>query len=357
MTTPSRVCVIAEIGVNHNGSMRMARAMIRAAMAAGADAVKFQSFKVDRLIVAGTAKAEYQQRNTEQNSSQDEMLRALELSAAKQGELRRYARAQKVEFLSSPFDEESLKELERLRVRRLKLPSGEITNGPLLLAAARSRLPILLSTGMASLGEVEASLAVLAWGRRHASGRPTPAALEDVLGDRQAWDDLGDVTLLHCTTQYPTPFPDVNLRAMQTMASAFGLPVGYSDHTHGIAVSVAAVAMGARVIEKHFTLDRSLPGPDHRASLEPAEFADLVRSIREVESSLGDGRKRCLPTERSNRRVARKSLVALVDIRAGEKFTKANIGSKRPGLGRSPMKFWGILGTRATENRRSDERI
>lgn len=352
------VFIIAEIGVNHDGSVPRARRLIREALRAGADAVKFQSFHVERLIVKGTRKASYQIRNTGGGESQDAMLARLALTPAAQRQLHDYATASGIEFLSSPFDEVSLRELARLGVRRLKIPSGEITNGPLLLAAARTRLPILLSTGMSSLGEVEEALAVIGFGLIRQASRPSRRTIQKALTSTAVWQALrAKVTLLHCTTQYPTPFADANLRAMQTLAGAFGLPVGYSDHTSGIAVALGAAALGATVIEKHFTLDRTLPGPDHKASLEPDEFAAMVHGVRAVEASLGGGRKACTPSELSNREIARKSLVAATAVRRGERLTAEMLTAKRPGNGRSPMDYWDLLNTRASRDLDADDRL
>lgn len=354
--TRAPVLVIAEVGVNHNGSVALARRMIRAAARAGADVAKFQAFRPGRLVVAGAPKAAYQARNSGRRESQDVMLRRLELVPAQHRTLRAECRANGVDYMASPFDEESLRHVVRLRVRRLKLGSGEITNGPLLLAAARTRLPLILSTGMASLGEIEQALAVVAYGRRGGERRPSPKALSRVLSGRGVWADLqSSVTLLHCTTMYPAPFGDANLRAIDTLRRSFGLPVGYSDHTPGIAVALAAVALGATVIEKHFTIDRALPGPDQAASLEPAEFSALVRGVREIEQSLGDGRKSCALSELPNRDVARKSLRAAGRIRAGERLTERNVTAKRPGTGRSPMETWALLGARAPRDFEPDE--
>lgn len=284
------------------------------------------------------------------------MLRALELTTEQQARLKVFSRSQGLEFISSPFDEESLRDLVRMGVKCIKLPSGEITNGPLLLAAARTGLPLLLSTGMSSLADIERALAIIAFGMARRKGYPTRRSLSDVLSLTVSWQRLRDrVTLLHCTSQYPAPFDDVNLHALHTLRAAFALPVGYSDHTTGLAVPIAAVAMGALVIEKHFTLDRHLPGPDHRASLEPHELAQLVKSIREVEASLGDGRKRCAPSERETRTIARKSVVALMPIHRGSRFSRENLGAKRPGTGRSPIELWSLFGKCAKRDYEADE--
>lgn len=352
------VCVIAEAGVNHNGSMRLARQLIAAAARAGADAVKFQSFRVDRLVVRGTQKAAYQARTTGRHETQDQMLRRLALSMDAQRRLREVTAAAGLEFLSSPFDEESLADLVRLRVSRLKIASGEMTNALLLLAAARSGRPLLLSTGMCDLADVERALAVVAWGLSHRHGWPTPTALAQALTPARAWERLrARVTLLHCTTEYPTAWEDVNLRAMDTLAVAFGLPVGYSDHTPGHAVALAAVARGAVVIEKHFTLDRTLPGPDHQASIEPEDLAALVTGVRQIEASLGSGRKVCAPGEAHNRAVARKSLVAARTIDAGDVLMPGMLTAKRPGTGVSPMDVFEWRGRPAPRRMAPDDAL
>lgn len=357
MATDARPCyIIAEAGVNHNGSVELAHQLVDAAADVGADAVKFQTFRADRLASAAAPKAAYQSRQTGQAQSQLEMLRALELSPEAHGQLQAHCRQRGIEFLSSPFDEESMNFLLELGVARLKLGSGEITNGPLLLQAARSGLPFILSTGMSTLGEVEDALALLAFGMTQAGVPQGQTALRRAWADPQARQAVAaKVTILHCTTEYPAPGDQVNLRAMQTMAAAFGLPCGYSDHTEGIAVSLAAVALGARIIEKHFTLDRNLPGPDHRASIEAPVFRTLVEGIREVEAALGDGAKVPVPVEFSNMLVARKSLMAARDIKAGEILSAADVSIKRPGGGPSPMNYWSLLGQAARRDYRKDE--
>ncbi|MBF0142928.1 MAG: N-acetylneuraminate synthase [Magnetococcales bacterium] len=356
----ARVTIIAEVGVNHNGDPEVARRMVEAAWRAGADAVKFQTFKADRLVLAAAPKAPYQERTTDPGESQREMLRKLELAEEDHRRLQDFCREIGIDFLSSPFDEVSLTFLvEELNLSTLKLPSGEITNAPLLVAAGRSGKKILLSTGMATLGEIEKALEMLAVGMVF---QGTARALQEVLRDVSpggrasrvfidfptAREFLAErVILLQCTTEYPAPYRTANLRAMETLRSAFGLAVGFSDHTPGIAVALAAVARGAVVVEKHFTLDRRLPGPDHAASLEPEAFRELVEGIRAVEASLGDGRKGPVAEEWANRLVARKSLVTLAGVAQGELFTEANLGTRRPGGGLSPMAYWDWLGRRA----------
>ncbi len=288
-----KVFVIAEAGVNHNGSLDLARQLVAAAKETGADAVKFQTFRAEALVVHGAQKAAYQRRTTDAEESQFDMLRRLELDAHAHADLMAYCRQVGIAFLSSPFDESSADMLDAMGVERFKLGSGELTNLPLLGHVARKGKPLIMSTGMATLGEVETALATF---REHGGT---------------------DVTLLHCVTEYPCPTEQVNLRAMLTLRAAFDVPVGYSDHTEGINIPIAAAAIGARIIEKHFTLDRRMEGPDHKASLEPGEFARMVHAIREVSLALGDGIKRPAACEMANIPVARKSLVAARAIPAG----------------------------------------
>ncbi|MBI4191189.1 MAG: N-acetylneuraminate synthase [Betaproteobacteria bacterium] len=344
-----RVYIIAEAGVNHNGSFDMARKLVEVAANAGADAVKFQTFKADQLATRGAPKAEYQTRATDAAESQFEMLKKLELGTESHRVLFEQCSVRGIEFLSTPFDIDSLRFLAgTLGVPRIKLASGEITNAPLLLEAARQGRPLIVSTGMSTPEEIEEALGVIAF------GLTTPAAPPSRLAFSQAFaSDAGrlalqaTVTLLHCTTEYPAPFEEVNLRAMHTLRERFGLPVGLSDHSPGIAVPVAATALGATIIEKHFTLDRGLPGPDHRASLEPAELAAMIKSVREVSLALGDGIKRPMPSESKNIAIARRSIVALRPIRKGELLTSDNVGVRRPGTGISPMYLWDWLGKSA----------
>lgn len=350
--------VIAEAGVNHNGSIDLAVRLIDAAVDAGADAVKFQTFRASELVSRQAPKAAYQLRTTEQAESQFEMIHRLELSADHHRALIAHAAKRGIDFLSTPFDAVSLDLLAReLGLQTIKLPSGEITNGPLLLQTARTGCRLILSTGMSTLEEVETALSVLAFGYvTDRQAPPSRRAFADAFRSPEGQQALRErVTLLHCTTEYPTSPADVNLRAMETLAAAFGLPVGYSDHTEGIHVAIAAVARGAVVIEKHFTLDRSLPGPDHKASLEPGELAAMVRAIRDVERALGDGVKRPTPPEIGNRAVVRKSLVAARPIAKGEAFGAGNLACKRPGSGVSPMEYWDWLGRPADRNYAIDE--
>lgn len=350
--TGGKVFVIAEAGVNHNGSADLALRLVDAAAEAGADAVKFQTFNADRLASARAPKAAYQTRATGSGESQLEMLRRLELSAGIHQQLLARCAERGITFLSSPFDLDSLDMLvSRLGVSAVKLGSGELTNAPLLLAAARTGLPVILSTGMSTLAEVEQALGVLAFGYLDSGGPPSRFAFEMAYCDDGARAALvGRVTLLHCTTEYPAPFGEVNLRAMESLHAAFGLDTGYSDHTPGIAIPVAAVARGATMIEKHFTLDRTLPGPDHQASLEPAQLAEMVAAIRHVEMALGDGIKTPRASERRNMVVARKSVVAARDISAGTILAEADLAVMRPGNGRSPMRLWETIGTPANRD-------
>ena len=317
------VFIIAEAGVNHNGSLETAKALVRQAGMAGADAVKFQTFRADALAAEGLEKAWYQKKTSNAEESQLSMLRRLELGVEEHRELVRFCRSQRIMFLSTPFDEQSADLLESLGVPMLKIGSGELTNLPFLRHVARKRKPMIISTGMANLGEVEEALeVVLSAGNR-------------------------EITLLHCVTEYPAPPMEVNLRAMQTLHRAFGFPVGYSDHTEGIEIAVAAAALGASVIEKHFTLDRSAEGPDHRSSLDPPMFADMVRAIRNVEDAMGDGRKRPAPCEIKNIPMARRSVVALGAISKGRVITRDLLAIKRPGDGIAPRDMDKIVGLKA----------
>lgn len=356
---PGRVAIIAEAGVNHNGSLDTALRLVDAAAEAGADVVKFQTFKAVNLASRHAAKADYQTRTTSAGESQLDMLRRLELSEAAHHAIIARCIERGIRFLSTPFDLESLAFLaDRLEVEHIKLGSGELTNAPLLLAVAKTGRPVLLSTGMSNLGEVEAALGVLALGYAKKAQLASRAAFVAAYAAPELRAALTNhVTLLHCTTEYPAPFAEVNLRAMDTLASAFCLPVGFSDHTPGIAVPIAAAARGAIVIEKHLTLDRNMDGPDHKASLEPGEFASMVTGIRHVELALGDGIKQPAPSERKNMEIARKSIVAARAIAAGEPFTEENLAIKRPGSGFSPFRYWDILGKPAARSYAPDEPI
>ncbi|MBU6187598.1 MAG: N-acetylneuraminate synthase [Cyanobacteria bacterium REEB444] len=351
--------IIAEAGVNHNGDISLAKQLIDIAANAGADAVKFQTFQAEKLVSRDAPKAEYQTQTTGTTESQFEMIRKLELSDLDHELLISHAQSRGIQFLSTPFDIPSLHLLtQRFGLKKIKIPSGEITNAPFLLETARCAERIILSTGMSTLAEVEAALGVLAFGFTTDKAIPQRGDFEQAFASDQGQQELGDrVTLLHCTTEYPAPFREVNLRAMDTLASAFGLAVGYSDHTPGIHVSLAAVARGARIIEKHFTSDRTLPGPDHQASLEPQELNQLVQQIREIEQALGDGIKRPTASEWKNREVARKSLVASRAIKASEVFTEENLTCKRPGTGVSPFSYWETIEQVATRSYDMDETL
>jgi N-acetylneuraminate synthase len=346
-----RVFVIAEAGVNHNGDLETALQLVDVAADAGADAVKFQTFRADRLATIRAAKAQYQVANMKEEGSQLEMLRRLELSAAHHEALLERCRIRRIQFMSTAFDSESLAYLATLGMPAVKIPSGDITAGPLLLQAARLRSQIILSSGMSTLAELEAALGVLAFGLTQDHVPSGRNELEAAYRSEAGQSVLRSyVTLLHCVTQYPAAPASVNLRAMDTMASAFGLRVGYSDHTLGTEVALAAVARGASVIEKHFTLSRGMPGPDHAASLEPAELKCLVLGIRNIEVALGSPMKAPSDTELPNRPLARRSLVAARPIRGGEALTTDNLIAKRPGDGLSPMEFWDLLGRPAARD-------
>ncbi len=333
----SQVLIIAEAGVNHNGSLNRAVTMVAAAARAGADVVKFQTFRAASLVTRTASKAEYQRLTTAAGESHYDMLKRLELTEEDCRQLKECCAAHGVEFLSTPFDLSAIDLLVRVGLTRWKIPSGEITNLPYLRRIGSFGQEVILSSGMSETEEIAAALCVL---ESSGTGRE-------------------NITLLHCNTEYPTPMQDVNLLAMATLRRAFpGLKgVGYSDHTLGIEVTVAAVAMGASVVEKHFTLDRSLPGPDHLASLEPDELAAMVRAVRNVELALGDGEKKVSPSEAKNRAIARKSIVAAADIAAGALFTAENLTTKRPGTGLSPMCWDGVVGRRSPRSYKRDELI
>ncbi|MDD4593210.1 MAG: N-acetylneuraminate synthase [Parabacteroides sp.] len=351
--------IIAEAGVNHNGSLDMALKLIDVAADAGADAVKFQTFKADKVVSRFAPKAEYQTRNTGVVDSQLEMVKKLELNEEQHMVLVEHCRKRGIEFMSTPFDLDSVNFLANvIKVSRLKIPSGEITNGLILLKFAQTGKPLILSTGMSTLDEVELALGVLAFGFINSGEKPSRGAFKEAYSSNEGQAFLKEkVSLLHCTTEYPAPFDEVNLKAMDTLKEKFALSVGYSDHTMGIAVPIAAVARGALIIEKHFTLDRNLPGPDHKASLEPGELKQMVSSIRQIELALGNGVKQPTASEIKNMVVARKSLVATRDIKSGEMFTEANLDVKRPGTGRSPFEYWGLLGKTAKKEYKADEVI
>jgi len=331
----NKTFIIAEAGVNHNGSIDLAKQMIDVAAGAGSDAVKFQTFKTENLVSKNAPKADYQKVSTGNSESQFEMIKKLELDENAHKILFAYCLEKSIQFLSSPFDLASIDLLNKLGMEVFKIPSGEITNLPYLRKIGGLNKKVIMSTGMADLKEVEDALDVLT----------------------NVGTELKNITVLHCNTEYPTPMEDVNLRAMITIAQAFGVCVGYSDHTLGIETSIAAVALGAQVIEKHFTLDKNMEGPDHEASLEPDKLKNMVHAIRNIEKALGIGIKKASPSELKNKSVVRKSIVAACDIKKGEIFTENNIIVKRPGTGISPMRWDEIVGKPSTKDYREDDLI
>lgn len=333
MDTQKHILIIAEAGVNHNGDFDTALRLVDAAVEAGVDYVKFQTFKSEKLTAKSAPKANYQKVTTDAEESQQDMLKKLELSQDMFVRLKNYCNERGIGFMSTPFELESLDFLLELGVDSIKLSSGDITNYPLLRAIGNSGLPVIISTGMCDLSEVKEAV--------------------DVLKNNGS----KDIAILHCNTQYPTPFEDVNLAAMNTLRDTFGGVIGYSDHTEGIEVPIAAVAMGAEVIEKHFTLDKNMVGPDHKASLNPDELKAMVRGIRNIEKAIGTGIKEPSSSERENIAIARKSIVAACDIKAGEEFTEENLTSKRPGAGISPMRWQELIGKKALSDYCADELI
>lgn len=327
------VYVIAEAGVNHNGRLDLAKKLVDAAKDAGADCVKFQTFISGNLVSKWAGKAEYQKLQTDADESQLDMLKKLELSFDDFIELKDYCSLKDIEFLSTAFDNESIDFLDKIGMRKWKIPSGEITNLPYLVKIAKLNNPIILSTGMSTMDEIERAVLLL---KENGSG---------------------EITLLHCTTEYPTPYSDINLQAMLSIEEKFKTKVGYSDHSKGIEIPVAAVALGATVIEKHFTLDRNMEGPDHKASLEPDELKAMVDSIRHVESALGDGIKKPSISEEKNINIVRKSIVAKQPINKGELIAESMLTTKRPGKGINPMRWYDVIGTRAIRDFGEDEMI
>ena len=345
--------IIAEAGVNHNGSAKLAFQLVDAAHAAGADVVKFQTFKAKKMVTKTAHQARYQTKNIGVSETQLNMLSRLELDFDTHKALIEHCHNIGIEFLSTAFDSESLFFLvEELGLTTLKISSGELTNAPFVLEHARTRCNLILSTGMATLAEVEKALGVIAFGLTAPQDlAPSETLFFEAYAGAAGQRALAEkVTLLHCTSEYPAPFNEINLRVMKTMTSAFGLMLGYSDHSEGIAIPIAATALGAQVIEKHFTLDKTMEGPDHKASLEPDELAAMVSGIRNVERALGSGIKFPQPSEIENKNVARKSLVAEKSISAGEKFNAGNLSVKRPGNGRTPYDYWSIIGTQANRD-------
>lgn len=328
-----RVCIIAEAGVNHNGDIDVAKRLVDVAYESGADVVKFQTFQADNLVSRYAQKAEYQRRLTDEKETQREMLKKLELTYDMHVELSRYCKEVGIHFLSTPFDLDSIDLLENIGMSLYKIPSGEITNLPYLRKIGSLKKPVILSSGMSTMGEVKEAVKIL------------------------KENGASDISVLHCNTQYPTPMQDVNLNVMNAIRKETGVCVGYSDHTEGIEVPIAAVAMGAEIIEKHFTLDKTMEGPDHKASLEPQELQAMVKAIRNIEMALGDGEKKPTPSERDNMAVVRKSIIAKRKIETGEIFSDENITTKRPGTGISPMLWDSVIGTAAKRKYEEDELI
>ena len=330
----NRVCIIAEAGVNHNGDIDIAKKMVDAAVDAGADIIKFQTFKAKNLVTAYAKQAEYQINNCQKKeNSQYDMLKKLELSEENFILLQNYCNMKNITFLSTPFDLESIDFLNKLDMPFWKIPSGEITNYPYLVSIAKTEKPVILSTGMCTMQDIELAIEVL-----NKNG-------------------CNNIKILHCNTQYPTPMQDVNLKAIKALRNRFKVKIGYSDHTQGIEVAIAAVALGATIIEKHFTLDRTMEGPDHKASLEPKELKSMIRAIRNVEISLGSEEKMPTQSELQNIAIARKSIVAKRSIHIGEKFTEENLTTKRPGTGINPMQWEYVIGKASTKEYNKDEII
>ncbi|HAS8565423.1 TPA: N-acetylneuraminate synthase [Vibrio vulnificus] len=345
--------IIAEAGVNHNGDEALAFKLVDAAHQAGADIVKFQTFKAKNLVTEQAKQADYQVVNTQKQESQLAMLSRLELSYAAHHQLVKHCESLGIEFLSTAFDSESLDFLVNdLGLTRLKLPSGELTNAPLVLEHARTGCDLIVSTGMATLAEIEMALGVIAFGyteEEHVA--PSVLAFQQAYASNEGQKALKEkVTILHCTTEYPAPMAEINLKAMDTLGKAFDLPAGYSDHSEGITIPIAAVARGAVLIEKHFTLDKNMEGPDHKASLEPDELTAMVKAIRQVELALGSAVKSPTVSEVKNKAVARKSLVASQAIQAGDAFSADNVTIKRPGNGMSPYQYWEMLERKASRD-------
>ena len=345
--------IIAEAGVNHNGSQKLAIELVDAAYKAGADIVKFQTFKAKNLVTEDAVQAEYQVKNTQKSESQLAMLSRLELSYEAHHSLLEHCNKLGIEFLSTAFDSDSLEFLVNdLGLKRLKIPSGEITNAPLVLQHARTGCDLIVSSGMATLSEIEMVLSIIAFGYiSENDAEPSMQAFSEAYASEEGQKVLKEkITLLHCTTEYPAPMNEINLKAMDSMGAAFGLTTGYSDHSEGITIPIAAVARGACLIEKHFTLDNNMEGPDHKASLEPDELSSMVSAIRNVEIALGNGVKAPTVSETKNKAVARKSLVAAKAIGAGEAFNDQNLVIKRPGSGMSPYQFWELTGKISRNN-------
>lgn len=345
------VYIIAEAGVNHNGNIDLAYKLIDIAVAADADAVKFQTFVADNLVTKSAKKADYQIESGDSEETQYSMLKRLELKQSEFLDLQKYCLEKKIDFLSTAFDQESLNFLYKdLKLPILKIPSGELTNAPFVLEHARTGCDLILSTGMADMEEIKMALSVIAYGLLHKTDRSTPsiASFKEAYKSEEGKEALiKKVTILHCTTQYPAPLKDVNLNAIETIRNSLGLRVGYSDHTQGIIVPIAATALGATIIEKHFTIDCNMDGPDHRASLDPKKLKEMIKAIRSTELALGSHRKTITENEILNKAVARKSIVATQDIKKGDTLNETNIGIMRPGEGLSPYIYWEIIGSKA----------
>ena len=353
---------IAEAGVNHNGKLSLALKLVDAAVEAGANAVKFQTFKSENLASKSAAKAKYQSKTTNKNETQLEMLKSLELKNKEYFQIKKYCRLKKIDFLTTAFDEDSLLFItKKLKVNILKIPSGEITNGPLLLAHGLTGLDIILSTGMASIKEIREALGIIVFGYINKKVKniiPSKKLFTAALRSSQGQKLLKNkITILHCTTEYPAPLDDINLNAIQDIANNFDTNIGYSDHSAGELVPLVAASMNVKIIEKHFTLNKKMNGPDHKASLNPSELKNLISKIREIEKIKGIKIKKAYRSEKKNINIARKSLIAKKDINSGEIFTKNNITSKRPGKGISPMKYWDYIGKKSKKNYKEDEII
>lgn len=350
--------IIAEAGVNHNGSEELAFKLVDAAVAAGVDVVKFQTFKASGVVTKTAQQCEYQSTNMRQRISQFEMLQRLELSYNAHYRLLAHCQSSGIEFLSTAFDSQSLDFLiNEMGLKTLKVPSGELTNAPFLLQHAQTGCRLILSTGMATLSEIEDALGVVAFGLCASTrDKPSRGAFREAYCSAEGQKSLNEkVTLLHCTSEYPAPVEDINLNVLATMCASFGLPVGYSDHSEGIAIPTAAAALGASIIEKHFTLDKEMDGPDHKASLNPQELTNMVCAVRDVEQALGSGRKIPSSAERKNGSQVRKSLIAACPISKGDIFTEKNLTTKRPGDGLSPYVYWELLGKKVTRDYDVDE--
>jgi len=355
----NRICIIAEAGVNHNGSIENAKALVDIAVKSGANIVKFQTGKPENVISRIAPKADYQLKTTGREESQLEMVKKLALKDSDYFELKTYCENKKIKFLSTPFDLDSVDLLaNRMDLPQLKLSSGEITNAPLLFKAAQTGKKIILSTGMSTLGEVETALGILGLGYLFPNKKPSLERARKIYCSNDCQNILkNNVILLHCTTEYPAPYSSVNLKMMDTLKKAFDIPVGLSDHTLGISVAIAAAARGAVVIEKHFTIDKNMEGPDHKASLEPFELKEMVKGIRAVEDALGNTVKIPASSEMKNIPIARRSLIAKTLIKKGEKFTKFNLTTKRPATGQSAIHYWDWLGEYSKKNYDEDDLI